>query len=90
MRAYSGDVLALLGTLDVDYESALFSGRCAGHVDVCVGRLGRGRWEESGVLTMYVGNAQLRGVFGADVGGSRVALVDVDGVVDVRVSDELG
>jgi len=40
-------------------------------------------------LTVYVGDAQLRRIFGADVGCGRVALVDVDGVVDVCVSDEL-
>jgi len=41
------------------------------------------------MLTVDVGDAQLRRVFGADVGGGRVALVDIDGVVDVCVSDEL-
>ena len=39
---------------------------------------------------MHIRDAQLRGIFGADVGGCRVALVDVDGVVDVRVSSMSG
>jgi len=41
------------------------------------------------LLTVYVGDAQLRRIFGADVGWGRIALVDIDRVVDVCVSDEL-
>jgi hypothetical protein len=87
--ADSRDVLTLLRALNVNDLLLLEAGGCACHVNVYLKYQHKVVKSTKQKRTMNVRNAQLARISQASRSRSRIALVDVDGVVDVGIPEIL-